>query len=381
MRFWIIAAVAGTALLAQAPAQQESALLNGQNALKTAERAVQLAESLAIAFPELNRAGGPLIDSSRQALASLKGRANHSGYSYSLLSNMRAFLAAADAVGKPFPIPPEAMKQWTELQALVARFDIHFRALLDSAEFRLRSPDRDNLLRYSDANARLAPPTSGSPRVVFLGDSITDGWRLNEYFAGRDYVNRGISGQITGEMLGRMKADVLDLKPQAVLILAGTNDLARRVPITTIQNNYAMIADLAAAYKIKVIFASVLPIHDYNKDKNPNFEHSRNRPPQSILALNSWLRTYCAANGHTYLDYFTALVDRSGMLQAELADDGLHPNSNGYRIMAPLASAAIDRVLGPASAQPDPKKKRLFGKPKPPDLPKPATPPASAPNT
>ena len=154
------------------------------------------------------------------------------------------------------------------------RLEAHFRALLDSKDAQLRSPDRDNLVRYSEANRKLPPPAAGKPRVVFFGDSITDLWRLNEYFSDRDFVNRGISGQITGEMLGRFKADVLNLQPAAVLILAGTNDLARNIPLVTIEDNYGMMATLASAHNIKVIFASVLPVSDYHKDQNPAYEMS-----------------------------------------------------------------------------------------------------------
>src|SRR5207237_853247 len=126
-----------------------------------------------------------------------------------------------------YPFPQEATRQLAELRDNLNRFDVHFRALLDQRESQLRTADRDNLRRYHDANGQLAPPRAGKHRVVFFGDSITDSWRLNEYFPDEDYVNRGISGQITGQMLGRFKADVVDLKPEAVLILAGTNDLAR----------------------------------------------------------------------------------------------------------------------------------------------------------
>jgi lysophospholipase L1-like esterase len=151
--------------------------------------------------------------------------------------------------------------------------------------------------------------------VVFLGDSITDGWRLNEYFPDRDFVNRGIGGQITGQMLGRMKADVIDRQPAAVVVLAGVNDIARGAPIETIRNNLAMIADLAVAHRIKPVFASILPVHDYQ------------RPMATIRALNEWLAAMCRQRGFVYLDYFPAMADAGGFLRAELADDGLHPNA------------------------------------------------------
>jgi lysophospholipase L1-like esterase len=152
---------------------------------------------------------------------------------------------------------------------------------------------------------------AGRTRIRFLGDSITDCWRLNEYFPNRDFVNRGISGQITAEMLDRMKADVIDLKPAAMLVLGGTNDIARGVPLSTIENNLTMIADLADHYKIKPLFASVLPISDYHKDVNPNYEMTRTRPPATIRALNEWIKSLSTARNFVYLDYYSEMVDSS----------------------------------------------------------------------
>jgi lysophospholipase L1-like esterase len=206
-----------------------------------------------------------------------------------------------------------------------------------------RLQDWPQLSRYRDANAKLAPPASGEERVVFLGDSITDGWKLAEYFPGRPYVNRGISGQTTPQMLVRLRPDVIALKPKVVVILAGTNDIAGNTgPMTLemIEDNYATIAELARAHGIRVVFASVLPIHDYGKNKV-----SERRSPEQIRRLNEWLKAYAAANGHIYLDYYSRMIDEKGMLKAELAADGLHPNAEGYKIMAPLAEAAIRQSL------------------------------------
>lgn len=203
--------------------------------------------------------------------------------------------------------------------------------------------DWPHLNRYKEANAKVPPPERGEPRVVFMGDSITDIWKLDEYFPGKPYINRGISGQTTPQMLIRFRPDVIALKPSAVLILAGTNDIAGNTgPMTPemIEHNYASMADLAKANGIKVIFASVLPIHDYG-----NTKVSERRPPEQILELNEWLKSYCKARGHIYLDYFSKMVDDKGMLKAELANDGLHPNAEGYKIMAPLAESAIRQAL------------------------------------
>ena len=213
---------------------------------------------------------------------------------------------------------------------------------IDQMQRRLQ--DWANLARYRDKNAEVQPLAKDEPRVVFLGDSITDGWKLAEYFPGKPYINRGISGQTTPQMLIRMRPDVIAHNPKAVLILAGTNDIAGNTgPMTVemIEGNYASIAELAVANGIKVIFASVLPVHDYN----PQRQVTKGRPPEKILQLNAWLKEYCAKHGHTYLDYFSKMVDDKGFLKAELANDGLHPNAEGYKIMAPLAEAAITQAL------------------------------------
>ncbi|MBL8203428.1 MAG: SGNH/GDSL hydrolase family protein [Blastocatellia bacterium] len=209
----------------------------------------------------------------------------------------------------------------------------------------MRNPLNDwpNLRRYHEANANLAPPASDEDRVVFMGDSITDGWRLAEYFPKKPYVNRGISGQTTPQMLIRFRPDVIANKPKVVVILAGTNDIAGNTgPMTVemIEDNYSSMAELAKANGISVVFSSVLPVHDYGSRKM-----TPGRPPAAILKLNEWMKNYCAKNGHVYLDYFSAMLDDKGFLKAELANDGLHPNAAGYKIMAPMAEAAIQQAL------------------------------------
>ncbi len=205
--------------------------------------------------------------------------------------------------------------------------------------------DFGELGRYKDANAALPAPAAGETRVVFMGDSITDGWHIAEYFPGKPYVNRGIGGQTTPQMLIRFRPDVIELKPKVVVILAGTNDISGNTgPMTVeqVERNYASMAELARVHDIRVVFSSVLPVNNYN-DKALLF--SLTRPADQILALNQWLKNYCSENGFTYLDYFSAVVDDKGMLKRDLADDGLHPNAAGYKIMAPLAEAAIAKAL------------------------------------
>lgn len=215
------------------------------------------------------------------------------------------------------------------------------RLLLDRANRRL--DDWAQLNRYREANEQVPPAQKGEQRVVFYGDSITDSWKLTEYFPGKPYLNRGISGQTTPQMLVRLRPDVIAHAPRVLILLAGTNDLAGNTgPMTLemIQHNYASIAELARANGIKVIFSSILPVHDYGPRKV-----SENRPPEDILKLNEWLRNYCRTAGHHYLDYHSRMIDEKGMLKAELAKDGLHPNAEGYKIMSSLAETAIQAVL------------------------------------
>ena len=212
-----------------------------------------------------------------------------------------------------------------------------------------RFNDYANYARYREANSKLAPPAKGEDRVVFMGDSITDGWKLNEYFPGLPYVNRGISGQTTSQMLLRFRPDVIDLKPKVVVILAGTNDIAGNTgPMTleAIEGNMASMVDLAQANGIKVVFASVMPVSDYNKDRTgKQVIQTVRRPPAQILALNAWIKKFCATRGLVYLDYFTAMADDKGFLKADIANDGLHPNAKGYELIKPLAEAAIKTAL------------------------------------
>ena len=205
--------------------------------------------------------------------------------------------------------------------------------------------DFGQLARYRDADVQLKPPAAGENRVVFFGDSITDIWKLDESFPGKPYVNRGIGGQTTSQMLVRFRQDVIGLQPKVVVILAGTNDIAGNSgPISNddIEKNFASMAELARAHNIRVIFSSVLPVHNYTSRSQDFFAQ---RPMERILALNRWLKDYCATNDLVYLDYFPAMIDAKGLLRGDLADDGLHPNKAGFAIMAPMAEKAIETAL------------------------------------
>ena len=205
--------------------------------------------------------------------------------------------------------------------------------------------DFGELSRYRDADAVLQSPASGENRVVFYGDSITDGWKLAEYFPGKPYLNRGISGQTTAQLLVRFRQDVVNLHPKVLVVLAGTNDIAGNtgpISLEDIEANYTTLAELAALHHIRLVYSSVLPVHEYTERAGDMFTQ---RPPDKIRALNQWLKEYCEKNGCLYLDYFSAMVDDKGFLKKELADDGLHPNPAGYKVMTPLAEAAIEKAL------------------------------------
>jgi lysophospholipase L1-like esterase len=217
-----------------------------------------------------------------------------------------------------------------------------------AARIAVYTDDFGQLARYREADAALKAAAPGENRVVFFGDSITDIWHLDEYFPGKSYVNRGIGGQTTPQMLVRFRQDVIDLHPKIVIILAGTNDIAGNtgpMRLEDIEANYASMAELARAHDISLIYSSVLPVHNYTPRSHDFFAQ---RSPAKILVLNRWLKDYCAANGCLYLDYFSSMVDDKGLMKKDLSDDGLHPNAAGFKVMAPAAEAAIEKDLAPA---------------------------------
>jgi lysophospholipase L1-like esterase len=210
--------------------------------------------------------------------------------------------------------------------------------------------DYGNQRRYAADNQKVQPAAAGEDRVVFMGDSITDGWGRSQnpnvaypFFPGKPYINRGISGQTTAQMLLRFYPDVIALKPKAVVFLAGTNDIGGNLgPVTneSIAENIMGMVDMARAHGIKIVLGSVLPVCDYHRPQTVQ------RPPERILAVNQWMKGYAAENHFVYLDYFSATVDDKGFFKPELTFDGLHPNAAGYKVMAPLAEKAITEALG-----------------------------------
>jgi lysophospholipase L1-like esterase len=257
-----------------------------------------------------------------------------------MATTFHARLANAQSAGQqPSPTPPADCQ---ELSAVSTR--------LANAEKTLQ--DWPNLGRYSEANAKIVAPAKGEKRVVFMGDSITDLWvqpQLGGFFPTKPYIDRGISGQTTPQMLIRFRPDVIALQPKVVVILAGTNDLAGNTgPMTVaqIEGNLTSMSELAHANKIRVVLASVLPVSNYGQDRNGNPVDMRiKRRPEKILELNAWIKTYAASHGDVYLDYFAATADDQGLLKKDLSEDGLHPNAKGYAVMSPLAEQAIHAAL------------------------------------
>lgn len=231
--------------------------------------------------------------------------------------------AAGNAIGTTTPKPAATAAEVAHMQAMLL--------------------DWPDLARYRAADAALPPPARGENRIVFMGDSITDAWgrQVGTFFPGKPYINRGISGQTTPQMLIRFRQDVIALQPKAVLILAGTNDIAGNTGPSTpqmIEDNLVSMAQLAKANGIRVVLSSILPAARY--PWRPGID-----PVAEIRTLNHWMRDYCAANNCVYLDYYSTMTDGNGGMKAALTLDGVHPNAAGYAVMTPLAEAAIATAL------------------------------------
>jgi lysophospholipase L1-like esterase len=215
----------------------------------------------------------------------------------------------------------------------------------------LRLRDWAQLARYRDDNRALLAAPRASSRVVFMGDSITDFWqqpRFGGFFPGKPYVDRGISGQTTPQMLIRFRPDVIALAPRVVVILAGTNDIAGNTGPTTdeeIEANIESMCDLAKANGIRVVLSSITPVAGYHVANERAVPQTTARPMTRIKAVNAWMTQYAASHAIVYLDYFSAMLDQDGLMRKDLTADDLHPTAAGYAIMAPLAEAAIQKAL------------------------------------
>lgn len=203
----------------------------------------------------------------------------------------------------------------------------------------IEDQDWPYLNKYKKENAVLDTTQTGENRIVFMGDSITEFWSNvhPEFFLEKSYINRGISGQTSPQMLLRFKADVIDLKPAAVVILAGGNDIAGNTGPSTlemIQNNIFSMVELAQTHKIKVILCSVLPANYF-------YWKPKEKPADTILALNKSVKSYAKANDIPYVDYYSAMVDDQKGLPLVYSNDGVHPNKAGYQLMEPI----VERII------------------------------------
>jgi acyl-CoA thioesterase I len=246
--------------------------------------------------------------------------------------------ATAPAAPPQNQIPPDQLAAWEQLTPY------------QKSQLVRTYNDWPFLAKFREADALLPPPSPGETRVVFMGDSITEGWGMKatatspgrgEFFPGKPYINRGISGQTTPQMLVRFRQDVILLKPKVVVLLAGTNDIAENTGKETIEeigNNIASMSELARANGIRVVLCSVLPASDFHW-------HKGLEPAPKIKALNAWMKDYAAKNGFVYVDYYSPMANSEGGLKAELSPDGVHPNKAGYDLMGPLAEAGIAEAL------------------------------------
>jgi len=352
-RTLIPSVVSGIALLVFAvfaPAQAPpNALLSQPETQLTATRIVQLMESTATAVPGLVHASEPLRQNTQATATALGKTLRDTTLTLQLINDIKAYLAIADSLPRPDFFPPAASQQFLELRDEQQRLDRHFQALLIRVQLDAHANDSDpnDLKRYAAANSKSLAPTQSSPRYVFLGDSATDLWRLNEYFTGKDFVNRGIAGQTTNQILARFLADVVALRPTAVIVLAGSNDIALGMTPSAIADNLVMMGDVAKAHSVQPIFASLLPASG---------EAAKTRTPEAIQKVNGWIRDYCIRENFIYLDYYTAMADAKGIMKADLSDDGLNPNARGYRVMSPLLLDGIERLRDMMAAAEDPTK-------------------------
>jgi lysophospholipase L1-like esterase len=349
-RVVISSALPGIVLLwfsLSAAAQPPNALLSAPETQLTATKVLQLMDSTAATVPGLVRASDSLRQNTQATAAALAKALRDPVLTLQFANELRGYLALADSLPRPDFFSSTASQQFLELRDELQRLDRHFQALLVRAQLdaHANDADPDNLKRYAAANSKSLAPTPSLPRYVFLGDSPTDLWRLNEYFTGRDFVNRGIAGQTTNQILARFLADVVALRPLGVVVQAGSTDLALGIEPSAIADNLVMMGDVAKAHSVQPIFASLLPAAG---------EAAKTRTPEAIQKVNTWIRNYCIRENFVYIDYYKAMADAKGMLKPDLSDDGLNPNARGYRVMSPLLLDGIERLQDMISSTEDP---------------------------
>jgi len=256
------------------------------------------------------------------------------------LRNVSLLAAALAALSIPAPFlarSPKAAPQPAQPRATAAAPS----SQLSAREQQLLT-DFGNLARFHDADLKLGPPAPGEDRVVFMGDSITQIWDLKKSFPGKPYINRGISGQTSPQMLLRFRQDVIDLKPKVVIILAGTNDIAQNTGPMTLRQTEGDIVDMAQLARfngIRVVLCSVTPSVRFGW--HPQVTDAASK----IAAVDQWLKAYAASHHYVYVNYYSALKDAAGGLPRKYSRDGVHPTAAGFAVMAPLAQAGIEKAL------------------------------------
>jgi lysophospholipase L1-like esterase len=411
MRYVLICLLAGVLRAQSTPKPPEpqttpvSAVLGQKEAEQLATRMLQLMESTAVAVPGLVRASEPVKQNAEMTLTAMQRAPRSPVLTYQFMNQVRAYLALSDSIPRPYPFPAVADQQYVELHECLQRMQQHFEAILPLQNQPAQSPaavpqpvaakpavvqsppaqaaptqtariapppvtkptsvpgepapivdarpgsDPDDKRRYAEDDSKIMH--SGKfPNVILLGDSSTSGWDLDASFAGRNFVNRGIAGQATNQILARFQQDVGALHPKAVVIMAGTNDIAKGMAANQIQEDLMMMGDLAKARGIKPLFASVLPVGG---------ENAKTRPRAMIEQINRWIENYCKSEGFTFINYYSVMADPGGQMKADLSDDGLDPNAKGYSVMSPVLLEAIGRAL-PGADTPKPPSPRPPGK-------------------
>lgn len=325
---------------------QGGALLSQKDAEQLSSRMLQLIESTAVAVPGLVRASEPVKQNAEMTFTAMQRTPQNPAVIYQFMNQIKAYLALSDSIPRPYPFPRMADQQFSELREDLQRMQQHFEAILQvqKQDTQKQNADPDDLKRYADQDAKLSAPGK-VPRVVFLGDSEFERWQLNEYFTGRDFVNRGIAGQTTAQMLERFEQDVVGLHPRVVVFLGGSDDIATGITPKQIEDNLTMMGELSKAHGIRAAFGSILPVSDYHKNSDPRNEVTKTRPPAVIQEVNRWLQSFCESEGFVYINFYPLMVDPSGQMQADLSDDGFNPNAKGYRVLSPALLEGIGRAI------------------------------------
>ncbi len=305
---------------------------------------LQLIESTAVAVPGLVRASEPVKQNAEMTFTAIQRTPQNPALIYRFMNQVKAYLALADSIPRPYPFPPTADQQYAELRENLQRMQQHFEAILQvqNLEHRQRESDPNDFKHYAEADSKLLPPAK------FPASSF---WAIPSRKTGAQRILRRSRFHQSRHRqpdhspdAARFLQDVVALHPKVVVILAGSGDIADGLAPNQIEDNLAMLGDLARAYGFKAAFASILPVSDYHKDADPRNEVTKTRPLATIQALNRWLQNHCQSEGLVYIDYYSAMVDQSGQMQSDLSDDGLHPNAKVIASCRPSPSKPSEEL-------------------------------------